>query len=114
MNKKSQRRKQKIRSKIKTRKDAMRLCIHRTNTSIYAQLIDEKTGKTIAGVSDKHLENQDAKQTKTKKAHALGLLVAKKAIDKKVKKVVFDRGSYAYHGRVKALAEGAREGGLQF
>lgn len=89
-----------------------RLSVHRSNKYISAQLIDDDKAVTILGVSEKLLEN--TKGTKGEKAKALGLLIAKKALEAKVKTVVFDRGAYRYHGRVRAFAEGAREGGLQF
>jgi len=79
---------------------------------MYAQLIDDEAKKTIIGVSEKHLK--EALSGKIVRARALGILLAKKAIDKKYKKVVFDRGSYSYHGRVGGVAAGAREGGLEF
>ncbi len=113
--------KQKLRRKIRTRgkivgtQERPRLSVSRSNKSIYAQLIDDAHHVTILGVSEKHFEGIDAKKaTKTEKAKKLGLLLAKKAGEKKVKKAVFDKGSFRYHGRVKALAEGAREGGLVF
>jgi len=88
-----------------------RLSIFRSNKHLYAQLIDDVNGITILGVTDKHVENESAK--KVEMAKLLGLLLAKKAMEKKIKTVIFDRGSYSYHGTVKAIAEGAREGGLQ-
>ena len=109
----SQKRKIRIRAKIKSLENRPRLSVFRSNQYIYAQLIDDPKGKTILGVSEKSLD-KNTKQKKIEKAKELGVLIAKKAIGKKIKKVVFDRGSYSYHGRVKALAEGAREGGLEF
>lgn len=88
-----------------------RLSVHRSNKFMSAQLIDDDHAVTLVGVSEQMLET---KGTKTERAKALGVLMAKKAIDAKVKTVVFDRGAYRYHGRVRAFAEGAREGGLQF
>lgn len=88
-----------------------RLSVFRSNKFIYAQIINDIDGKTLVGISEKELTE---KGVKTDKAKKLGMLLAKKALKKKIKTVVFDRGSYAYHGRVKALAEGAREGGLVF
>jgi large subunit ribosomal protein L18 len=102
-----------VRSKIKGTKDRPRLSVFRSNRYIYAQIIDDEVGKTIVGVSEKHLGDK-VPTTKVDKAKALGLLLAKKAIEKKVKKVVFDRRSYAYSGRIKAVAESARMGGLKF
>ena len=82
-----------------------RLCIFRSAKHIYAQLIDDDKGKTIAVATGK--ANID-------KAKKVGKLIAKKALEKKIEKVIFDRGGYKYHGRVKAVAEGAREAGLKF
>lgn len=105
-------RQKRIRSKIKQNVDRPRLSVHRSNSYIYAQIIDDVKGKTLLGVSEKLLGKE--KGTKTENAKKVGLLIAKKAAEKKIKDVVFDKGSYKYHGRVKALAEGAREGGLKF
>ncbi len=90
-----------------------RLTIFRSNRYIYAQLIDGQKGKTILGVSEKEFA-ADEKIKRIEAAKKLGSLIAKKAIAKKIKEVIFDRGAYKYHGRVKAVAEGAREGGLKF
>jgi len=100
------------RSKIKGTADRPRLSVHKTNRFMYAQLIDDVAQKTIVGVSEKHLK--ETVVGKIAKAKAVGVLLAKKAIEKKVKKVVFDRGAYSYHGRISSIAEGAREGGLEF
>lgn len=89
----------------------LRLTVFRSNQAIYAQIIDDQKGRTLAAANSLKLKTQD---TKTKKAFAVGEQLAKKALKKKIKKVTFDRGSYRYHGRVKALAEGARKGGLLF
>lgn len=89
-----------------------RLAIFRSNKSVYAQLIDDEKGNTLFSASSKEMKG--AKNTKTQLAEQVGELLAKKALDKGVKKVVFDRRGYQYHGRVKALAEGARKGGLEF
>ena len=102
-----------VRSKVKGTAIRPRLSVFRSNRYIYAQIINDEVGKTIVGVSEKHLGDK-VPTTKVDKAKALGLLLAKKAIEKKVKKVVFDRRGYAYFGRVKLVADGAREGGLQF
>lgn len=79
---------------------------------MYAQLIDDQKHATLLGISDKTVATEKV-AGKTNTAKQLGIQLAKKALEKKIKKVVFDRGSYAYHGRVKAIAEGAREGGLE-
>lgn len=113
MNKSRQKIKRKLRTraKISGTGERPRLSVFRSNRFIYAQLIDDKTQKTLLGVSENELSEKGQKIERAKK---LGLLLAKKAFSKKIKKVVFDRGGSSYHGRVKALAEGAREGGLQF
>lgn len=106
-----QRREKRIRTKIRAVSDRPRLSVSRSNVHIYAQIIDDAKNLTVASVSSKEV---DAKLAKTAQAEAVGELIAKKATEKKVKEVVFDKGSYKYHGRVKALAEGARKGGLSF
>jgi len=87
-----------------------RFCVTRTNTHIYAQLIDDEKGHTMVTAGDKDIK----KGKKTEIAIEVGKLLAEKAKEKKIEKVVFDRGGYRYHGRIKAVAEGAREGGLKF
>lgn len=89
-----------------------RLSVFRSNTHIYAQIIDDANGKTIAAASDTELKTKP--KNKSEAAAAVGKLIAEKAIKAKVNTVVFDRGSYAYQGRVKALAEAARENKLTF
>ena len=91
-----------------------RLCVFRSNKEIYAQIIDDTTGKTLAAASSKDKELSKAKGTKTEIANAVGKAIADKAAKAGVEQVAFDRGGYLYHGRVKSLAEGAREGGLKF
>lgn len=110
MNNRKLRRQLRTRNSIKST-DRPRVSVYRSNKFISAQLIDDSKNVTIVGVSEKSLKT---KGTKTEKAKALGLLLAEKAKAKKVSKIVFDRGSYAYHGRVKSVAEGLREGGLDF
>ena len=110
MNATKTRRQLRTRNKVKT-SGRIRVSVYRSNKYISAQLIDDVKNITITGVTDKELKT---KGTKTEKAKALGLLLAEKAKAKKVTKIVFDRGSYAYHGRVKGLAEGLREGGMEF
>jgi len=114
MNKITRKTKRQIRtrSKIKGTADRPRLTVYKSNRFMYAQLIDDEARKTIVGVSEKHLK--ETVIGKIAKAKAVGTLLAKKAIDKKIKKVVFDRGSYSYHGRISGIAQGAREGGLEF
>lgn len=89
-----------------------RLSVFRSNMHIYAQVIDDKKGITLVSVHEKELKESTG--TKSTRAERLGELIAVKALEKKIKKVVFDKGSYRYHGRVKAFAQGARKGGLNF
>jgi large subunit ribosomal protein L18 len=109
-------RRQKIRRRIRATISGTstkpRLAVFRSNSGIYAQLIDDLAGKTLLAVSSVELKGDKA--TKTEKSVKVGKLIAEKAIAAGLTSVVFDRGGYLYHGRVKALAEGAREGGLQF
>lgn len=88
-----------------------RVSVYRSNKYMSAQIIDDKNGKTLIAVSEKKISE---KLPKSEKAKKLGVMLAGAAVKNKIKKVVFDRGSYAYHGRVKQLAEGLREGGLEF
>ena len=105
------RRQVRIRAKISGTSIRPRLAIFRSNTSIYAQVIDDVTGTTIASASD--MKNSDG-GTKTERATKVGTQVAELALAKWIKTVVFDRGWFGYHGRVKALADSAREAWLQF
>ena len=93
-----------------------RLCVFRSNKHIYAQVVDDSKGSTVASASS--LEPETKKETKgggnVAAAKAVGKIVARRALDKGVQAVLFDRGGYIYHGRVKALAEAAREAGLKF
>lgn len=90
---------------------APRLSVFRSSKAIYAQIIDDGSGKTLVFASSLEL---GAKAKKTDASKEVGKTLATKALAKKISQVVFDRGGYKYHGRVKALAEGAREGGLKF
>ncbi len=117
-NKKENRNKRhkRVRSKIVGSTKRPRLSVFRSNKHIYAQIIDDEKGKTLASARDteiKEVKNEDLSGKKVK-AFAVGELIAEKAKDIKIKEVVFDRGGYKYHGRVKALAEGARSKGLVF
>jgi large subunit ribosomal protein L18 len=103
-----------IRKKVNGTPEMPRLSVFRSNTDIYAQLIDDTKGVTIAAASSKQKDISAQKTHKSAKSKMVGESIAKKAIELGVKKVVFDRGGYVYHGRVKAVAEGAREGGLDF
>ncbi len=107
-------RKLRVRAKLTGTKERPRLSVFRSSRFIYAQLIDDISKRTIVGISEKHLDKEDLKLKKTERAKKTGNLLAKKAIAKKITKVIFDRGGYAYQGRVKSLAQGAREGGLEF
>ncbi len=114
MNKKDRKLKRKIRvrAKVKGTKERPRLSVFRSNRFIYVQVINDVDRETILGVSDKEIDKSE--ESAVLRAKMVGTLVAKKAKDWKIKKVVFDKGHYAYHGRVRAVAEGAREGGLEF
>jgi large subunit ribosomal protein L18 len=103
-----------IRRKISGEKAKPRLSVFRSNTDIYAQLIDDASGVTIASASSKQKEIAAQKAPKTQKSKMVGTAIATKAKELGITTVVFDRGGYIYHGRVKAVAEGAREGGLKF
>ncbi len=112
-----QRRKIRVRKKVKGTSERPRLSVFRSNKHIYAQVIDDTAGKTLAAVSTKSKAFGAAAAKDGKKvgaAKTIGKLLAKVALEKGITKVVFDRSGYIYHGRVSALAEGAREGGLQF
>jgi large subunit ribosomal protein L18 len=91
-----------------------RLSVFRSNNEIYAQLIDDVSGKTIAAASSRDNDIDTAKVNKTEAAALVGKALAEKALKAGIETVSFDRGGYLYHGRVKSLAEGAREGGLKF
>lgn len=112
---KNLRRKKRTRAKIFGSKIRPRLSVYASNKHIYVQIIDDEKGKTLASFSDKKINEKESKsKTKTVRAGLVGEGLAKVAISKKISKVVFDKGGYKYHGRVKALAEGARKGGLDF
>ncbi|MCK4540112.1 50S ribosomal protein L18 [Candidatus Parcubacteria bacterium] len=106
-------RRSKIRSKIKGTGKCPRLSVFKSNTRVFIQLIDDLKGLTVVSAGMNDLKKDD-KKTKVEQAFELGKVVAKKAIDKKITKIVFDRGGNKYHGRVKAVADGAREIGLKF
>ena len=137
---KQQQRHKRVRAKVKGTREIPRLSVFRSNKFIYTQIIDDDKGKTILSANQSEIKKSeipansaiaDGRNSKSKTnskskiqknktegkiaiAYEIGKLTAKKALDKKIKKVVFDRGGYKYHGRVKAVAEGAREGGLDF
>ena len=106
------RRRRRVRAKIRGTAERPRLSVFRSNRGIFAQLIDDDAGRTVAGVSWTESELKDLERME--QAKRTGELLAKRAADAGVETCVFDRGGYRYHGRVKALAEGAREGGLRF
>lgn len=111
-------RRQKIRYRIRKRvagtSTKPRLSVFRSNSDTYLQLIDDVTGQTLAAASTKDKEISAQKVTKSEKAKLAGAAVGRKAVELGIQAIVFDRGGYLYHGRVKAAADGAREGGLQF
>ena len=109
------RRKLRNRSRIKKNSDRNRLSVFRSNKNIFAQIIDDKTGKTLISASslEKDLLNSENKD-KFFIEMKVGSLIAERSISKGIKKVVFDKGSYSYHGRIKALADSARKSGLKF
>ena len=117
MNNKSTAR-QKIRYRIRKKIGGVsakpRLSIFRSNSDIYAQLIDDNNGVTLAAASSRQKDIQAQKAPKIEKSKMVGAAIATKAKELGISTVVFDRGGYIYHGRVKAVAEGAREGGLVF
>lgn len=106
-------RQKRVRAKIHGSADKPRLSVFRSNKFIYVQAIDDVSQKTIVGTSEKELKEAKGVK-KTDRAFELGKLFAKKVLDKKITQVIFDRGSYRYHGRVQKIAEGLREGGLKF
>jgi large subunit ribosomal protein L18 len=107
-------RKVSIRKKVSGTTERPRLSIYRSLNNIYAQVIDDSSGKTLAAASTLSPELKDAKGKKSELAKQVGTLVAKKCLEAKIELVVFDRNGFNYHGRVAAVADGAREGGLKF
>jgi large subunit ribosomal protein L18 len=103
-----------IRKKIAGTAAKPRLSVFRSNTEIYVQLIDDDNKVTLASASSKDKAVVAQKVNKTEKSKLVGAAIARKAVELGLQTVVFDRGGYLYHGRVKAVADGAREGGLQF
>jgi len=103
-----------IRKKVSGTPERPRLSVFRSNTDIYAQLIDDQNGVTVASASSKQKDISAQKAPKCEKSKMVGQAIAKKAIELGLKQVIFDRSGYVYHGRVKAVADGAREGGLDF
>ena len=107
------RRHARVRTKVSGTAERPRLCVYRSNTNIYAQIIDDVAGNTLVSAStlDKEVKT---KNSNVEAAKEVGALIAKRASAKKIQTVVYDRSGYIYHGVVKALAEAAREGGLEF
>lgn len=117
MNKKDSRRikiKKRIRSRMSGNSTRPRLTVFRSNNEIYAQLVDDASGKTILASSSTEKLAKEKGKSKVEKAKSVGVALAKKAVEKGIKDVVFDRNGFLYHGRIKALADGAREAGLNF
>ena len=110
------RRHARVRAKVKGTTSRPRLCVYRSLNHIYAQVIDDSRGHTLISAStlDPEIEGEVVGKAKRDKAGLIGSLVANRALDKGINQIVFDRGGYKYHGRVKALAEAARQGGLKF
>ena len=121
---KRKRRHHRVRARVSGVAARPRLSVFRSNRVIYAQVIDDTTGKTLAAASERDLKTEkglasgkrpeDVGFTKVPQAFLVGKLLARRALENKINAVAFDRGGYRYAGRVKALADGAREGGLQF
>jgi large subunit ribosomal protein L18 len=110
------RRHKRVRAKIEGTSTHPRLCVFRSINHIYAQIIDDSKGNTLASAStlDSDVKSELDGKVKIERAKLVGTLVAKRALGKGIEQVVFDRGGYKYHGRVKALADAARQGGLKF
>lgn len=108
------RRHRRVRKRVIGQPERPRLTIFRSARHIYVQVVDDTTGRTLAAASTLDASLRDKKDNKTERAKAVGGLIAQRMKDAGVKKVAFDRGGYAYHGRVAALADAAREGGLEF
>ena len=108
-----ERRHRRVRTKISGTAECPRLCVYRSNSNIYAQVIDDVNGTTLVSAStlDKAVKT---KKSNKEAAKEVGTLIAKRAIEKNIKTVVYDRGGYIYHGIIKELAEAAREAGLEF
>jgi large subunit ribosomal protein L18 len=111
-----QRRHDRVRKQIGGTTERPRLCVFRSLNHIYAQIIDDSKGKTLAAASDLDVEvkGKIAEKKKVECAEIVGSLAAERALNKGIKKVVFDRGGFKYHGRIKTLAEAARKAGLEF
>ncbi len=113
-NKKTIRRKRRTRLKIKGTSNRPRLCVFKSLKHIYAQIIDDTKREILVSAKDLEIKTKTDKQKGSKNAEAVGRLIAEKAKDKKIEKVVFDRGAYKYQGKIKILAESAKKNGLVF
>jgi len=113
-NEKRLRIKSRIRKVVSGTETRPRLAVYRSNKEIYAQMVDDVSGKTLAAASSRDKEIASTKGTKSELATLVGKSIAEKAVKAGVTTIAFDRGGYQYHGRIKCLAEGAREGGLKF
>jgi large subunit ribosomal protein L18 len=103
-----------VRARVNGTQERPRLCVYRSLSHIYAQAVDDHTGSTLASASSLELRKSGGRIAKTEAAKKVGALIAERLKTKGLEKVVFDRGGYLYHGRVKAVAEAAREAGLRF
>ncbi len=113
-NKKVERRTKRTRSRISGTAKKPRLSVFRSNRFTYVQLIDDENGKTLVSASTKSFGKKEASLKQLEQAEMLGKILASKAVEKGLKEAVFDRGGYKYHGKIKSVADGAREGGLKF
>ncbi|MFU0799775.1 MAG: 50S ribosomal protein L18 [Xylanivirga thermophila] len=111
-----QKRHARVRQKLSGTAERPRFNVFKSDKHIYVQIIDDVTGRTLVSAStiDPELKGKIADKTKTEAATLVGQLAAQRALDKQISKVVFDRGGYIYHGRIKAVADGARQAGLEF
>ena len=109
-----QKRHDRLRLRVAGDSERPRLAVFRSNIHIYAQVIDDGSGKTLAAASTVEKELRSSKQTKTEEAAVVGRLIAERAKTAGIERVVFDRAGFRYHGRIKSLAEAAREAGLDF
>ncbi len=105
-----ERRRRRVRAKVSGTSETPRLTVYRSLKYIYAQVIDDSTGKTLVAIKDTDIKEG---KNKTEKAFAAGKILGEKALEKKISRVVFDKGSFKFHGRVKALADGVKEAGLK-
>ena len=108
-----ERRHKRVRNKLAGTSERPRLCVFRSNSNLYVQIIDDSEGKTLVSASTLDKEVKE-KHSNIKAAQELGAVIAQRALEKNIKTVVYDRGGYVYHGVVKALADSAREAGLEF